>query len=111
MHTLCTTVYPLPLGIINYFEEHRSRKNFTSCSANLGNIGKTAESCLQNEDDPEIPFSFLKVSMILGSHLGKQKRKDSPATDLDAGAQLLKEIVPKVEFGLSERMKKYQNKN
>lgn len=54
----------------------------------LSSPGQVTEPCLQNTDDPEDPFPFLKVSMILGRHLGKEERKDSSALPLTLMGEL-----------------------
>lgn len=43
--------------------------------------------------------------MTLGSYLGKEERKDSAATKLDAGAQLSKGTLPRAGLGLFGRVK------
>lgn len=49
------------------------------------------------------PFSgeadMLQVSRTLGSHLGKEERKDGAATDLDAELSSVVETVPRAGLG------------
>lgn len=54
---------------------------------------------MQSAEDSEGLFPFSQVSRTLGSHLGKEERKDGAATDLDAELSSVVETVPRAGLG------------